>query len=74
MHRDVGIVANSLTNKEDNKTLDDIRLVAGDYLDVAIYFGPSASAIGTHQRTFGNSNYSSRHSGGGRGLVHGKKF
>lgn len=53
MHRDAGMVLNGTVGKDDGKTLEDIRLVAGDYLDVALYFGPSAPAAGVHQRTFG---------------------
>ena len=67
------MVANSSVGKDDAKTLNDIRMVAGDCLDVAIYFGPSAAAVGMHQRTFGGSN-SVYGRPNGRGFTHAKKF
>src|SRR3984957_440375 len=70
LHRDAGMVMNDATNKNDDKTLDDIRLLAGDYLDVAIYFGPSAMTAGMHQRKFAKDDRLSIN----KRLAHKKRF
>lgn len=42
--RDLGIVANSRPGKDDGRTLEEVRFIQGDYLDVAIYLGGNNSA------------------------------
>jgi hypothetical protein len=35
--KDIGNVTNSRKSADDDKTLDQVRFVTGDYLDVAVY-------------------------------------
>jgi hypothetical protein len=44
--RELGVVHNSRKSEHDERTLDDVRFVTGDYLDVAIHFHPGRASGG----------------------------
>jgi histone deacetylase complex subunit SAP18 len=44
-YREVGRVVTSKPTEEHQKTLDECKLLIGDYLDVAIYIGPPPSSL-----------------------------
>lgn len=41
--KDIGVVMNSRSTTDDKKTLDDVRFVIGDYIDICIMYGSSGS-------------------------------
>ena len=44
MSRDLGIVYNARATRDDQRTLGELRFLPGDYIDVAILFGPKSIA------------------------------
>ncbi|KAI8879623.1 SAP18-domain-containing protein [Backusella circina FSU 941] len=53
-YRELGRVVTSKPTEEHQKTLDECKLLIGDYLDVAIYIGPPPAPL--HLRSGNNNN------------------
>lgn len=41
LSKELGTVSNARPSRDDTRTLEDIRFIQGDYIDVAIYLGSS---------------------------------
>ncbi|RUP51190.1 Sin3 associated polypeptide p18-domain-containing protein [Jimgerdemannia flammicorona] len=60
MFKDIGVVMNSRSTAEEQKTLDDIRFVTGDFIDVCVAYGTGSGAPGTGGGRLGGGGFVER--------------
>lgn len=61
MSKDIGTVTNNRSTAEEHKTLDDVRFVTGDYIDVCVAYGPGSGGASSGVNTrLGGSGFAER--------------